>query len=285
MNILPKSVRFLPVILFSLFINISAQDSTITGLTYIELKDGSTFSGYVIEENEETLKIRTLSDIEIEIPKVQVIKRSIISGEIMEGELWYEDPNTTRMFFAPTGRGLKAGQGYFSVYEIFFPFIAVGITDWLAISGGMSLVPGAEDQILYIAPKITPVSTGSFDLSAGVLFVKPPNADEGGGIAYGVGTFGSSKTSLTFGVGFGFSGGDFADKPILVVGADVRVSRSVKFVTENWIMIDEGSLISFGLRFFGTSIAGDFGLVYSTENGGDGFPFLPWLGFAYNFGE
>lgn len=273
------------MIFFTFFLNISAQDSTITGLTYVELKDGSSFSGYVIEESEEMLKIRTLAGIEIEIPIKQIIERKIITGEIREGELWYEDPNTTRMFFAPTGRGLKAGQGYFSVYEIFFPFIAVGITDWLAISGGMSLLPGADDQVLYIAPKITPLSTGSFDLSAGILYVKPPKADEGGGIAYGVGTYGSSKASLTLGVGFGFSGGDFADKPIIVLGADLRVSRSVKFVTENWIMIDESSLISFGLRFFGTSIAGDFGLIYSTENDGDGFPFLPWLGFAYNFGK
>ena len=30
-----------------------AQDSTTAELTYIELKDGSTFNGYVLEENEE----------------------------------------------------------------------------------------------------------------------------------------------------------------------------------------------------------------------------------------
>ncbi len=285
MNFRPKLILFIMMILFSLIINISAQDSTITGLTYVELKDGSTFSGYVIEESEEMLKIRTLSELEIEIPKDQIIKRTIVSGEVREGELWYDDPNTTRMFFAPTGRGLKAGQGYFSVYEIFFPFIAVGITDWLAISGGMSLVPGADNQVLYIAPKITPLSLEKFDLSAGVLYVKPPNSDDGGGILYGVSTYGTSKASFTFGLGYGFSGGDFADKPILVLGADLRVSKAVKFVTENWIMLDETSLVSFGLRFFGTSIAGDFGLIYSTEYGGNGFPFLPWLGFAYNFGN
>lgn len=266
--------------------NVLAQaDSTVTGLTYIELKDGSTFSGYVIEETEETLKIRTLANLEIEVPKLQIIKREIISGEIRDGELWYGDPNTTRMFFAPTGRGLKAGQGYFSVYEIFFPFIAIGITDWLAIAGGISLIPGADNQVIYIAPKITPIRTENFDLSGGVLYLKPPGESEGGGVAYGIGTYGTSKASITFGLGFGFSGGDFAEKPILVLGGDVRVSKSVKLMTENWIVLGEGSVLSFGIRFFGKSLAADFGLVYPTDSGGDGFPFFPWLGFAYNFGH
>jgi hypothetical protein len=275
--------------LFAIFIfsplNSLAQDSTVTGLTYVELRDGSSFSGYVVEEDEEMLKIRTLAELEIVVPKSQIVKREIISGEIREGQLWYEDPNTTRMLFAPTGRGLKAGQGYFSVYEIFLPFIAVGITDWLAISGGMSLLPGADDQILYIAPKITPLSTGNFDLSAGVLYAKPPEADEGGGIVYAVGTYGTSVSSLTVGLGFGFSGDDFADKPILVLGGDVRISRTVKLLTENWIIEGEGSLLSFGIRFFGSSLAADFALIYPTESDDDGFPFLPWVGFAYNFGN
>lgn len=286
MNSYLKIILYTCIVAFALASNSAAQgDSTITGLTYIELKDGSTFSGYVIEENEEMLKIRTLANLEIEVPKLQIIKREIVSGEIREGELWYEDPNTTRMFFAPTGRGLKAGQGYFSVYEIFFPFIAVGITDWLAIAGGVSLIPGADNQVLYIAPKITPIRTENFDLSGGVLYLKPPGESEGGGVAYAVGTYGTSKASLTFGIGFGFSGGDFADKPILVLGADIRVSKSIKVMTENWIVFDEGSLLSFGIRFFGKSIAADFGLVFPTTGGNDGFPFLPWLGFAYNFGQ
>jgi hypothetical protein len=171
------------------------------------------------------------------------------------------------------------------VYEIFFPFIAVGITDWLAIAGGISLIPGSENQLLYIAPKITPISTETFDLSAGVLYLRFPGENEGGGIAYGVGTYGTNKASLTVGLGFGFSGGDFAEKPIFVLGADVRVSKSVKLMTENWIVFEEGSVLSFGIRFFGKSLAADFGLFYPTSSGGDGFPFLPWLGFAYNFGQ
>lgn len=105
---------------------------------------------------------------------------------MVRGELWRTDPNHTRLLFAPTARALKAGQGYFSVYEIFFPFVAVGVTDFFTLSGGFSLFPGVESQLLYIAPKITPVHLEKFDLAAGVLYIKIPEEDEGAGILYSV---------------------------------------------------------------------------------------------------
>jgi len=147
----------------------------------------------------------------------------------------------------------------------------------------MSLVSGADGQLLYIAPKFIPLRVEDFDLSVGVLYVSVPNNDEGAGIAYTVATYGTEKAAITFGLGFGFSGADFADQPIIVLGGEIRLSKSIKLLSENWfVLAEETNLLSFGLRFFGENLAADFGLVFSTE-GGDGFPFLPWLGFAYNF--
>jgi hypothetical protein len=40
-----------------------------------------------------------------------------------------DDPNYSRLLFAPTGRPLKKGDGYFSDYEVLFPGLAVGLTD------------------------------------------------------------------------------------------------------------------------------------------------------------
>lgn len=42
------------------------------------------------------------------------------------------------------------------------------------------------------------------------------------------------------------------------------------------------TFISLGIRFFGSHLAADFGLITSPEASGS-FPFFPWLGFAYNF--
>ncbi len=259
------------------------QDTTEIEMVRLELTDGSTIVGDILEEDENTIIIRTLSNLEIKVPKESIIEREIIKGQIKEGEFWNSDPNKTRMFFAPTGKSLKSGEGYFAVYEIFFPFIAVGVTDWFTLAGGISLLPGSDKQVFYFAPKITPLQITNFDASLGILYLAIPD-EQGAGIGYAVATYGSEKASLTLGLGFGFSGEDFADKPIIVLGGELRVSKSIKLLSENWFVLSgDFNLLSFGLRFFGENLAADFGLIFPTEGGGDGFPFLPWLGFAYNF--
>lgn len=62
------------------------------------------------------------------------------------------------------------------------------------------------------------------------------------------------------------------------------MSNSIKLLTENWIPHGEasGALISLGIRFFGKHLAADFGLMTSTKANGS-WPFIPWLGFCYNF--
>jgi len=84
-------------------------------------------------------------------------------------------------------------------------------------------------------------------------------------------------------LGWGFVGSDFGDAPPIVLGGEVQVSESVKLLSENWIPAGaDEAILSFGIRFFGEHLAGDFGLITSTEASG-GFPFIPWLGFVYNF--
>ncbi len=266
---------------------VNAQsESPAPQLHRIELTDGSVFIGRILSEDQTTIKFKTVSEVEIAIQKSQIRKQEIIRGELVEGRFWRNDPNRTRLLFSPTGRALKSGQGYFSIYEIFFPFVAVGITDWLALSGGFTIFPGAESQLLYFAPKITPVRAERFDLSAGVLLIKIPEEEDMAGILYGVGTHGTEKAALTVGLGFAFGGGDIADKPVFVLGGEVRSSRSIKFITENWLIPDSDvQLLSAGIRFFGENLAADFALFYPAGADTEGFPFVPWIGFSYNFGS
>ncbi len=108
---------------------------------------------------------------------------------------------------------------------------------------------------------------------------------DGFGIAYGVSTIGNSDVSGTIGLGWGYSGEDMMNKPILLLGGEARVSQSLKLISENWIFPDtDFSLISFGVRFFGKKLATDLALMYPLgANMGDGWPFFPWMSFAYNF--
>jgi len=284
-----KLTYMMPFILFLIIWPLEAfsQQTDTTSYTYqIELIDGSVLIGKIISEDEHTIQFLTNSNIEMSIPVEQVRKKERISGRIVKGQLWRSDPNRTRLFFAPTGKALKAGQGYFSVYEIFFPTVAVGITNYIAVAGGISLFPGSSEQLLYLAPKVTPVQADKFDLSAGVLLLKIPDEDETAGIVYGVSTYGTENSALTLGIGFAFAGGEFADKPVFALGGEIRVGRYVKLISENWLIPNSDvQVISAGIRFFGENLAADFALIHPLGSDIEGFPFLPWIGFAYNFGN
>jgi hypothetical protein len=284
-----KLTYMMPFILFLIIWPLEAfsQQTDTTSYTYqIELIDGSVLIGKIMSEDEHTIQFLTNSNIEMSIPVEQVRKKERISGRIVKGQLWRSDPNRTRLFFAPTGKALKAGQGYFSVYEIFFPTVAVGITNYIAVAGGISLFPGSSEQLLYLAPKVTPVQADKFDLSAGVLLLKIPDEDETAGIVYGVSTYGTENSALTLGIGFAFAGGEFADKPVFALGGEIRVGRYVKLISENWLIPNSDvQVISAGIRFFGENLAADFALIHPLGSDIEGFPFLPWIGFAYNFGN
>jgi hypothetical protein len=262
------------------------EKSPTARLQKIILKDGSEMIGRVESGDSGLIMFKTLSNVSMIIPNSQVREMEMLSGEVVGGEYRRADPNQTRLLFAPNARSLEAGQGYFSAYEIFFPFLAVGVTDFATVSGGMTLFPGASDQLFYLAPKVQVVHMQNLDLAGGLLYLSATSGNSDGvGILYGVGTFGTPNQALTVGLGWGFAEGKVKDKPILLLGGEVRVSNSVKLITENWIPpSSDVSLISFGVRFFGDNLAADLGFIYPAGSEISGFPFLPWLGFAYNFG-
>ena len=126
--------------------------------------------GTIEAEDSMQVEFKTRSGVSMRIPRGQIKELERLSGEIVGGEYKRFDPNHTRLFFAPTARPLKQGHGYFSAYQIFFPFVAVGVTDFLSLAGGISLLPGLKEQIFYLAPKVTPIHVNNVDVSAGVLY-------------------------------------------------------------------------------------------------------------------
>jgi hypothetical protein len=263
------------------------QDTVAVKPARITLTDGSELIGTITGEDSVSIFFTTVGNIPVTVPKKQVETRELLAGQITGGRYVRSDPNYTRLLIGPTARSLKSGQGYFSAYEIFFPFFAIGIADVVTLAGGISLFPGAEDQIFYIAPKITPVQTENFSAAGGLLYINSTaGGHDGVGIYYGAATFGSQDAALTAGLGWGFSGSDVADNPVVMLGGELRVSNSVKLITENWIPPNSDIvLVSFGIRFFGERLAADLGFMYPAGSETHGFPFMPWLGFAYNFGN
>lgn len=262
-------------------------------LTHVQIlvtKDGSSLIGRIVEVKENEVQFETnIGSIVIPIVEIKKIKE-VPKSSIKDGKYWYSDPNDTRLYFSPTGRNLKKGEGYFSDCYLFFPGISYGITNNITIGGGMSLFPGFEidEQLFYFTPKVGLKATDNFNLATGALIIRIPTSSSDGnptttGVLYGVGTLGKIDSSITAGFGYGFVDGKFADKPMIMIGGEFRLSRRIAFVTENFIFpgLDE-PLISYGFRFFGESLAVDIALINML--GGDSiFLGIPYIDFVFNF--
>lgn len=263
-----------------------ARESFPEGTVRLTLTDGTTVIGIIEREDEEEIVIRTTSGVVMTIPMDQLESREEIAGRRFSRA----DPNQTRLFFSPTARALDSGSGYVSFYEIFVPFVAVGVGPQVTIAGGVTINPG-PGRIFYAAPKVTVYQRPTMSFAVGALGVAVAGEGEGGtaGLLFGVGTLGPSHASITAGVAFGFVEGRFGENPALMLGGEYQLSNNVKLLSENYLFVGEveaGVLVSGGLRFFGDQLAADVGLVTLTGlvDDLDGFPFVPWLGFTYNFG-
>lgn len=199
----------------------------------------------------------------------------------------FANPNATRLYFAPTGRMLPKGEGYFSDFYIFFPGVNVGITDRVSIGGMMSVFPGIglQDQVYFLTPKVGLVQKKAVNVAVGALIAGWDGGAERetAGIMYGVGTWGSEDGSLTAGLGYGFVNGKVGSSPFVMIGGERRASNRVSFVTENWMLPGgEYGLASGGIRFLGKGMAVDFGLM--TVLGARSFDGVaPILGFLFKW--
>jgi hypothetical protein len=262
-------------------------------LQEIRLADGSTFFGRVTEVAGERITVETTAGVRVELQRGQIRSLRPVRGRVQGGEVWLDDPHATRLFFAPTGRPLDAGEGYFGVFELFLPFVSYGITNQITIAGGTPILPGAIGRIFYLAPKVTVVKTPRTQLAGGVLAFFATGLDEDidlgtAGLLYGVGTFGSRDGAVTVGAALPFyaaeGDSDIGSDPLVMLGGEARIGRRVKLISENYFVLGEsGGLVSAGLRFFGERLSADAGLGLGVGDG-DSSCCVPLVNFVYSFG-
>lgn len=288
---------WLPVLAFCFVLvqQVDAQQADTTrhssGTVRVTLQDGTSHIGVVEEESGEEIHLLTLNGVRITIPRNQVRSVNPYEGQMRGGQLLRPDPNYTRLLFGPTARPLGSGHGYVAAYELFLSFIGVGAGDAVNLAGGITLIPGLEGQFIYAAPKVTLLNKPRASVAAGVFagtFLGDIEDEDIpiGGIFYGVATIGRPDAALTFGAGYGFTDEDTADRPVLMLGGEYQVSSVIKLLTENYMVPGEEDsiLLSGGIRFFGDRLAADLAFFTMPTVFEGGFPFFPWLGFAYNFG-
>ncbi|MGH7678484.1 MAG: hypothetical protein ACRENU_08470 [Gemmatimonadaceae bacterium] len=253
------------------------------------MRDGSELIGRIISIGDTTVQFQSALGL-MTLRSNDIAKLSSETGGSMRnGQYYFPNPNTTRLIFAPTGRMLQAGEGYFSDYWIFFPGVSVGIASMVSIGGGMSIFPGVdlEEQLLYFTPKVGVVKTEKFNAAVGALYVTVPSFDDGAaretaGMLYGVGTWGTADDSFTAGLGYGFANDQLARSPAVLLGGEVRAAPRVSLVTENYLIPGGIMLLGGGLRFMGRGLSVDLALFAAAGEGGGGCCF-PFLGFVYSW--
>lgn len=250
----------------------------------LTLRDGSTLIGRVLEVTPTTVRFASAAG-ESAIPRGAIRSVSLMMGELHDGEVWPEDPSRTRLFFAPTGRMLRAGEGYFSDAYVFFPSLQAGLSDRVTLGGGVSVIPGLglDEQLYYLTPKVGLIARPRLNVAIGALVAGVGRlSDEGPfGIGYGVATVGGEDASVTAGAGFGFVKSS-TSQAVLMLGGSKRVTRNIALVSENYVYSHNSSavLVSGGIRFMGEKLAVD---LAGFTTGESEVPVVPYLAFIYKF--
>jgi len=280
------------LVLFAFPENVTGQEeSQPDSLVSVSLRHGSIIQGRIIQKDSLSITVLTEDSVRIDLPRSAIQSIAYLSAVASAGDFRRKDPNYSRLLFAPTGRPLQGGDGYFSDHYVFFPGITYGLTNNLSIMGGLSILPGVNfaDQMKYFAPKFGKQFSEKQAYSVGALYLS--FLGEGAGIAFATGTYGMRSRSFTGGVGFGYTRRDgeefrFSKYPVLLFGGNIRLSENIALVSENWLITgNEGTQIFSGaVRFFGERLAADVGLLLVPEILEQGFP-VPWLSFVYNFGN
>ncbi len=250
-------------------------------LLEVRTTDGNRYYGYLQSETPERVVIRTPGGTIIELSRADIVSMVETDGTLVGQEFRPADPNPTRLFFGPTARSLKQGEGYVGVFAYIMPTVQVGLTDRLSIGGGTPLVFGDGDVPVWVTPKFQIYESPRAAVAIGAMHFLNID-DHSVGIAYAAGTFGSRDDAVTVGVGWAYANSDEnnAGVAVAMIGGEHRMSRRIKFITENYVLRG-GGLVSGGVRFLGEKLSADLGLVAPLSIGG--FFVLPVANFVWKF--
>ncbi|MET4105733.1 hypothetical protein [Hymenobacter sp. UYP22] len=256
----------------------------IVGQSYsVELVSGTSFVGILVESRPTELVFQTKDLGQITIQRATIRQFSQLSAsQVQRGY----DPvgNGTRLFFGPTARNLRKGEGYVQNIDIILLGANYGITDNFSVGVLFPLIPGLGANFLAVTPKVSIPVAEKFNVGAGVLYARAFGfgTDGGGaGIGYGVATYGTADNNATLGLGYGFAGESSETTPIVMLGGSTRISRRFSLLNETYFY-DGGFAGLIGTRVAASRISGSLGFIYGTEIGSI---YPAYAEVAYRFGR
>ena len=281
------TLRFLIVALILLlggagpaFAQNTTEPAQVVELYELVLKDGSRVFGTIERQSDAEVVLRTQAGDTVTARRENIASLRLVKGRIERGEFMRPDLHRTRLFFAPTGRSLRRGEASFGVFQFIAPFVQVGLTDRISVGGGTPLLFGVEDwhRPFWITPKVQVVRTERAQAAVGLLHVFDFDGDNAG-IAYGVSTFGDNDNAATVGAGLAYMDDDRGW--VVMGGAEGRLTRSLKVITENYVWKGGQGILSGGVRILGERLSAD--LALAVPLGVNTFIAVPVVNFAYVF--
>jgi hypothetical protein len=245
----------------------------------VSLRDGSVVYGRLERQDADSVVVvAAMGRMAFAVSTITQLKPAGTARKRSDGttDYWFPNPNGTRLLFGPTGRTLGAGEGYFADHYVVFASVGLGVTDRVQMGAGTLLFP-TEEFFWFLMPKFGVIQSETFNVSVGALYGGA--REETAGIAYAVGTYGSTDRSVTVGIGQGIIGSETEGKPIFMIGGESRISRRMALVSENYFGSGarEG-VVSYGIRFLGDRFTVDLAFLNTTVD--PVFPGFPYLDFV-----
>jgi len=282
-------IRFISLsLIFTMTLGFSQDNEMVE----IETNDGNFFLGEVIEESSLGYRLKTQDGIIISIPSEAIKKiNSIETTTSYEGQVWRADPNKSMYLFAPSAYPIEKNKSYCRDFCLVFPSYNRGYGNNFSLQAGAFVFPGMPlDQVpIVLSGKFSLPQVRFARLATGMMYVNFPGVEDsfGAGFAFGTATFGNRFTHFSTTLGWGYvryeTDWRIAEKPILVLAGNRRISNSFALVAEYWLppeVNDPKDLpVAISARFIGRRIAVDVGGFFSKNMAG--IP-IPLINFTYH---
>ncbi len=184
------------------------------------------------------------------------------------------------LLLVPTATPLTAGKVVFSLHELFFPALGLGVTERLSVRAGASVVPGSGAGVVFLSPGFTAFRAEHIDIACGVWILS--GAGGGGrGFGYANLTVTGARGSLTLGAGFGLNGGAEPRGSLWMGGASLQVTGETHIIAEVFLppALDP-AVVTLGSRITSGNLSVEFAVVIPWSGHGSGVVPLPWTSFS-----
>ena len=268
----PPTVAALPV-------GNPGSPTEIIGRSYsVEVRSGNRFVGVLQAADAEALDFDTPDLGRVHVLRSNLKELVLLSAEQARTGRDYVG-NGERLFFGPTARNLRKGEGSVQDVDVFLLTANYGLSDNFSMGIIASFIPTAGSYNFFgLTPKASVPLGANVRAGAGALVLF--SGGETAGVTYANVTVGDADHNLTGGIGFGFSGsGGFGSTPVLMLGGATRIGRRISLVDETYVV--HSSSTSSSNNFSATGVAGIAGLriTWPRISGGVG---LAYAGFSYN---